>query len=246
MGLKPNGAAKLGHTIVISGVTFAREFTSFWRTSTPAMEPFVRQLNRGLYRRDSKPMSAETAANRRAFVNEIAYRVFAKVIPKEPQEPTAELIASATSEVWETRPRIFRESDLSSGERLDVQRQVKRLIRRLCRPKLPEPFILNPEFPGCGIVDTCYGDVLAENTLYEIKAGDRGFLSIDIRQLLIYVALNRASGRYRVVSIGLVNPRMGVSFEANIDELSARISGQTSSDLLDLILYAVSSGEVSR
>jgi hypothetical protein len=39
-------------------------------------------------------------------------------------------------------------------------------------------------------MESCQGDILNNETLIEIKAGERGILSSDIKQIITYCALN--------------------------------------------------------
>lgn len=74
-----------------------------------------------------------------------------------------------------------------------------------------------PAFPGCGWVDDCAGDIFGSGTLFEVKAGERLFRSIDLRQILIYGALDFAGKTYGVINVCLVNPRMGVFWHESLD-----------------------------
>jgi hypothetical protein len=106
--------------------------------------------------------------------------------------------------------------------------------------------VVSPQFEGCGIVDTCVGDVLIGPVLYEVKAGDRPVRSIDIRQLLTYAALNFAKKHRPIDRIGLVNPRLGKFFEIDLDTLCEEVGGGDGpSELLERIIYKLSSGEIS-
>lgn len=238
---------------MISEVVFAREFSSFWRVATPTMEGFVRRLNSGLYDRDYGPLRAATAANRRSFVNEVAFELFcirASVSESGESRPSlTESLDLAVAIVRKANVLMSRDGDYVTGltqfERDDVAEQVHRLSQRLAASST-RSIVVKPAFPGCGIVDTCHGDVLAGDILFEVKAGDRPFRSIDVRQLLTYLALNYMSRRYVIRSVGLVNPRVGVSVEMATGELCYGASGRDVPDLLEAIAYGISSGEISR
>jgi hypothetical protein len=105
---------------------------------------------------------------------------------------------------------------------------------------------VEPKFPGCGIIDTCFGDVRCGEALYEIKAGDRNFRSVDIRQLLVYAALGKSAGLAPLRQLGLFNPRTGLSFCMNLDDLCLEVSGISSEELLAELIRVFSSGETSR
>lgn len=90
-----------------------------------------------------------------------------------------------------------------------------------------------PLFSGCGLLRACEGDLLVGKTLYEVKAGNRNFRVVDVRQLLTYVALNRAQGNATIDHIALLNPRTGKYWIKSIDTVCLAISGKNSVEMLD-------------
>lgn len=131
-------------------------------------------------------------------------------------------------------------------ELLDIEEQRNRLIRMFAFGKPMDSLLTEPEFPGCGIIDSCKGDLISSSVLFEVKAGDRLFRSIDVRQLILYSALNFVSKQFTIKGLGLFNPRVGVSATMPVDDLCFEISGKQSVELFSEIAAAVSSGEVSR
>jgi hypothetical protein len=81
------------------------------------------------------------------------------------------------------------------------------------------------------LLDSCYGDVLAQNTLYEVKIVDRKLRSTDIRQLLIYCALNYNSRQFDIQAVSILNPRRGVEYIFKLERLTERIANRTPADL---------------
>src|SRR5512146_2265684 len=75
---QPSATAELEHTSVISEIELSRTFTSFWHSIAPVSEHFVRRINVGLYERCAPPMKQRASPSRRAFLNEIAFRIFKK------------------------------------------------------------------------------------------------------------------------------------------------------------------------
>ena len=83
------------------------------------------------------------------------------------------------------------------------------LAKRLedCFANLPgEAVIIQPRFRGCGVLDSCYGDLLASQCLYEVKMVDRNLRGMDLRQVLVYCALNYRSQQYIINSVSILNP----------------------------------------
>ena len=236
---------------MISEVSFATDFTSFWRQLTPLMDGFVRQMNRGAYVRDSAPLRSEVVASRRAFVNEVAFQTYCR-LQRSPGADQQGMLQAAIDAAASEAKSIARlggwEGDASAvlqeAERSDVRQQILRLRDRL--DKVGGSITCWPEFSGCGFVDSCKGDILADVTLVEVKAGERFFRAIDVRQVLTYLALNLACGAYSVSRVAIVNLRLGVSFEMSVDDLCFETSGRASSTLLDALIYAMSSGDISR
>src|SRR5262249_40076034 len=85
----------------------------------------------------------------------------------------------------------------------------ERLFKFFVEDEKLGPLTKRPTFPGCGIIAPCEGDLRTDDTLYEIKAVDRNFRSMDMRQLFVYCALSRAASLKAISRIGLVNPLLG-------------------------------------
>ena len=61
------------------------------------------------------------------------------------------------------------------------------------------------------MIDLGKGDLISSDALFEIKAGDRFFRSVDVRQLIMYGALNSVSQSYQINRLGLFSiPRVGI------------------------------------
>lgn len=102
-----------------------------------------------------------------------------------------------------------------------------------------------PPFKGCGILDSCNGDLLVGEELIEIKAGDRSFRARDVRQLLTYCALNHSSHEYALTKVGCANPRRGTKFSIDIETLCIEVSSKPAPELLAEVVYFCSSGDMS-
>jgi hypothetical protein len=244
------------HPTLISGSTFCKLYSSFWREVAPTTDLFIRRLNLGQYERDFPEIEAPTAPSRRGFINEVAFELFCRSIRRNERwpsvRPSTEQANSAAHDVQSSVSRRERErgsefdTQLLSEEIADIAEQHDRLMRVFTFYYLGATILPEPNFRGCGIVDTCIGDLLVATTLFEVKAGDRFFRSIDVRQLMTYAALNHVSHQYEIKKAGLFNPRVGIRVEIDLEELCFEISGKKSVELLTEISLALSSGEVSR
>lgn len=239
---------------MISEKRLASSFTSFWRELLPTGNAFVRTLNLNK-ERFCKPLDSNFAAARRALINEIGFLLFKASASGEisikdinrSKENLDEICGKAWGYV--RRLRGYRTSDFAmpdEAERTEAIEIAQKLQLFFRQHEPDEPITPSPEFSGCGIVDNCAGDILAGKTLYEVKAGERTFRLVDIKQVLVYLALNQSISRYEIHNIGLLNPRMGVFFKIEAEEFAHRISGKSSVELLSDIIVFVSSGDVSR
>lgn len=240
---------------MISETKFCQQHSSIWRILAPTCDLFVRKLNDSLSDRFSPPMASIVASERRAFINEIAFTLFCDNViamkrgfasrPSEEELNRAVKAArSVVSRIDDDRAAC--DDDLEENEIDDACEQYTRLWNNITRTTEAENIIVRPKFPGCGIIDTCYGDVFAHGVLTEVKAGDRGFRSIDVRQLITYAALNYISGSYTIIKVELINPRVGVKFLIDLEELCYEIGGKSTSEMLSDVVRVMSSGEVSR
>ena len=238
---------------MISETTFARDYGSFWKNTTPTMDGFVRKINAGLYEREFPEMAGAVPPNRRGFVNSIAFEAFSLGIAQQKSgvlvDPIQTRVIVAQTKVaskWQTLASSAGSFSLpmSIDEKIDAIQQNDRL-EVVFRDRFGH-LSVGPRFNGCGIIDGCAGDILKERTLWEVKAGNRDFRAIDLRQLVTYTTLNFASKQYAISKLGLFNPRTGKSFDIDLDVFCYEVSGRTASELLPLIAYAVSNGDISR
>ena len=234
---------------MISERQFATLYTSFWATVLPLGESTVRGMNLRVDR-VYDPFDADASAALNGFVNELAFRlaesshragtktISLKELPK--------VYASTESYILRLpRPSI----PSSEAERDAATRDAVAIAQRLAEmigPARGENSItFRPLFMGCGTLDACEGDILIGEDLWEVKSGDRHFRQIDIRQILIYCALNHAA-RTRVIDrYSLVNPRAGVVLADTIDNLVYDVAGCDPGTLFDEIIACVTMRDAS-
>jgi hypothetical protein len=239
---------------MITVSTFCKMHSSFWKEVAPTTDIFVRKLNLGQYEREFEEMKIPTQPARRGFVNEVAFATFRQSVEKSERWPPPALskedldraLASVRSQpIRKEDSEIELREDLAPEELRDIDEQRVRLMRVFLH-NYSGPVAIEPVFPGCGVIDTSKGDLLVSGTLFEIKAGDRLFRSIDVRQLIMYSTLNYVSHRFLIERLGLFNPRIGISATISVDDLCFEISGKNSTELFSEIAALISSGEISR
>jgi hypothetical protein len=68
-----------------------------------------------------------------------------------------------------------------------------------------------PTFPGAGFLNSSEGDIGIGKSLIEVKTTTRKPAGMDIRQLMVYAALDANAGKKRWSDIGIFNPRRGTT-----------------------------------
>jgi hypothetical protein len=239
---------------MISERRLASDFSSFWRTILPLGEAFTRLTNTQ-QERFTAPLKSSLPAERSGLVSELSFRYFlaqregtltSSATGLEPEDlrsvidaDTAAYIATLPGHAGTVAPPNKAEQNVAKvlADRLG-------LFLLLHEPQTTIEF--EPVFMGCGIVDVCKGDVLAEDTLYEIKNVGRDFRAVDWRQLLVYCCLASLMRERTIERIGLVNPRQGRFIRVSLDQAAWGLAGIASADLLGQIAYFVSTEQLSR
>ena len=235
---------------VIGASRFAGVYGSFWRSVTPTIDLFVRKVNIELYERVDNPCDYQVDPIRSALVAETAFALFDEHSRNDGDRVRffERFVTQATAEARRRLARLNAEGigdDLNPNELSAVQELFRRLSSFFVDRHGME-LVVRPEFPGCGFVDRSEGDVIYGDALFEIKAVDRNFRSIDIKQLITYAALNHKSRSYLFRDIGIFNPRRGTEFRMGLDDVCMEVSGISAIELLEIIAYSIASGEVSR
>ncbi len=238
---------------MISEKTFVSSFNSFWQGLIPTGEAFVRSMNMAKLHFDN-PMKSKSDPNRRGIVNEIGFLLFAfsanKNVPLIDVYESDEL-ERASFQAWKLAQYYQRESGLEIIFPAEHEQQeglfvANRLHDYFFEKEHNEMVLPSPDFPGCGFIDSCTGDLLVGNTLYEVKAGDRAFRLSDVKQILVYLALHSLTNENRIMSVGFLNPRVGIYYKLSVFEFALATSGNNNVELLADIIDYISSGGVSR
>ncbi|MFO0403476.1 MAG: hypothetical protein ACK52P_17520 [Alphaproteobacteria bacterium] len=141
-----------------------------------------------------------------------------------------------------------KEQDLTAPLSRAEQDQIKEIEKNLINffRKRGQQIITRPLINGCGYIDASEADVISGVSLFEIKAVDRSFKGTDIKQLMTYCALNHASRQFDIQDIAIFNPRQGIWFQLNLDNIAREISGQSAQELCERVALTLCSGDISR
>ncbi|MBO1041983.1 hypothetical protein [Brucella pituitosa] len=233
---------------MIDAARFSSSYTSFWNITTPTCEHLIRKINLSLYERENPVLPTSINSNR-ALIAEFGFEYF--YLLHQGMDKIHKKDVLIENSLTEAKKRIFklRGSDLNSYELGNEQ-----IIEGIAiAGRLSAFFSLSkyrldvrPLIPGCGFVDQSEADVVKDDAIYEVKAVDRLFRSSDLRQLITYAALHSLKNGNDIKSVGVYNPRRGISFCLPLSFVAREISGKSQFDLFEDIYQAISGNGVSR
>ncbi|WP_369310571.1 hypothetical protein [Providencia rettgeri] len=227
---------------MISEVTFSKKFTSFWNEVLPNAKNYVRLINGGLLKAEYSPFPLTPRKQNIALINTLSFYMLRELI----NQKTKFDLLSTPSFLKGNEFKLIMENSLeylsnfSYGKDFllplnnDELTQVNRLFKLMYNHFIKETksICIDPCFDGCGFINPSYGDLIHNDTLTEIKSGERKFSLTDIRQIVIYLTLNHYSNiPYKIERIELFNPRMGISFSEDVESFCLNISALSCTEL---------------
>lgn len=172
---------------------FAASHHGFWHELLPMGERYLRVLNENRTRY-IEAFAPRTAPQLNGVVNEVAFRLFARC---SRDKISLRSVASGIVDEEESAARAFIEAFRQHGrgplppltehgrdDAIDLARRIEQFFEGVA----PSDLTLQPHFQGCGWLSECDGDAFGNGVLYEVKAGDRSFRMLDVRQVLTYCA----------------------------------------------------------
>lgn len=220
---------------MISEKTFARGYSSFWTQNTPWLSDYVSFLNKGSIERTFKPLESSDEAKYRSINNSAAFIEFKQRTIGEELE-MSKVIELATENLKHLPRNELDTYELNDSHRSIILEQSTRLYNTYSGKTLT----FDPQFNGCGIIANCQGDLYFDDVLCEIKAGERNIHSSDIKQLLVYCALNWLSEeKLNIQCIEIFNPRQGIYWNSSLISLMDNISTLPMEDLFEEIGHFV-------
>ena len=214
--------------------------SSFWRELAPLLPNYVKHVNMGGYDRFDPPMRRETDKARHFLVNELAFKCFASGV--SPGGPAVESIYDDVQQKWAGRlpANASIGAALSDLEREELSELVGRLVvyQRSIDTGTAE---FEKIIPAFGRLENIEIDILTDNSVFEIKAGERPFRSIDFRQLILAITV---LDRPRPKAV-LINPREGVVWSENFSDFIETVCLRSLSELIPEVAYYLSDSGIS-
>ena len=236
---------------MISEKEFVAGFSGFWVEAAPFLTPqLVAHINLSGQvlpqgrRAVVKPLVSRSNAEAHDLIAEIAYGLFAAAVKARTdvlsvandKEMLAAINASVVTRILGLRGYWqVKRQDLSSptDEAIELAVRLEEYFREYGSDA---SVLVQPSFKGCGILDSCYGDLLQGDHLYELKMVDRNLRGIDLRQVVVYCALDYSDQRFGIKSTSILNPRRGIVYSFAVEDLVAQISNKTPAELFHEIL----------
>lgn len=224
---------------------FSLSHAAFWRQLLPMSESYMRECN-GTFNWFERPLNPMSPSHQRGFINELGFRLFAigLELKQHPSDLSKEILESSIKETlhYISRFRQLSRQSVSPPDEygcLEAKHIAERIHMFCCTMQL-QSLQTFPLFLGCGWLGHCQGDLLSQNMLIEVKSGERGFRSADIRQVLCYCALNFASKEYEISKVCLLNPRSGKYISESLEKICYRLSGRSATEVLSEIVEYIS------
>jgi hypothetical protein len=221
-------------------------FSGFWNATLPNLETVVRTLNLAP-ERAQPPLVSRINASRRDIVSETAFRSCC-LAPKgniDSASATQAFQEASTLLSTKEQPNIPRLDDVELKEVEGISFRIRQFVSWVEMPQRLEADY-EPLFSGIGALETCKGDIRVGEELIEIKCVDRGYRSVDFRQVLIYSALEYLKVKNTFARLTLYNPLRGTYVSLTPDEITNSAGGKTKSEFFSELSYLLGSGEISR
>ncbi len=237
---------------LIDALRFATSYNAVWSTLTPTCESFIRRVNLDGLERFAPPMTG-IATKQRVQIAELGFSHFVELVLERENNGKRDresIFAAAVNEVdkrlrhMEQRGFVYDKKlrDDEIAEAIEISSRIQQFIVHMETKNV----IVRPHIQGCGIIDESEADIISDRTIIEIKTVDRQFRSIDIRQAITYAALNSINSKYTIDDLCLCNPRSGLYYIGNVEDVCHEISGISSVELFNEIISIISSGAPSR
>lgn len=242
---------------MISEHAFAQQFPSFWGNLLPLLtSSFVRLFNEAFFEpwcdRDgiaTNPVRIEEKADARPdLIAEVGFGIAeeawrARIGVMEAGNDPA--IRDRVGETAIMRVGALRGLEPSAMDEMvsdewDGAQQLAQQYESLPRMYESENVVFRPLIRGAGYLGLMEADISIGDRLVEVKAVRGNISGRDIRQILVYLAMDWMSGSRRWTQASFFNPRRAIHYPFRVEPLVRRLSGgRPSGDVYSEILNFV-------
>jgi hypothetical protein len=230
---------------MISERKFAHTYTAFWNNLTPLSNYCVHTLNENA-KTFAKTITTNSAPYKRALIAEIGFELFVYSLQFGKVKNIKELGININDVVLHSKHRLVKELNeyrvnqtLDSVDLIEINGIAQNLLTYFNKTDI-SLLKVRPSFQGCGVINKCEGDFVYGDDLIEIKSVNRTLRVIDVRQILVYLALDFIERRKVFKNIIFINPRLGTFIKLTTANLAVEISGMELFDLLNQIVLSIS------
>jgi len=218
---------------MISERTIAEKFTSIWKMNFPLLNSnFMRIFNEGQVH--SFGHSTIDVGNnvRYDLISECAFNIVAKSYNNTKIEELILDSTKLTKIVEYTANSIWSSGNYNASDLTLNKEEVEQVV------SLSNNFLefisshgeanvhFRPSLKGFGFISDLEGDISINDILYEIKTVKRKFKTSDLKQLIIYLALQQVDDNTKNWNYaGLYNPRTGAYSKFNVSSFVSNITG---------------------
>lgn len=234
---------------MISEREIASKFSAIWSQIFPMLTPnFMREFNNSWVKEFGTPKPVKPVGHH-DIIAEFAFFI-AKLafennlsITSDNRDLIKEAFALALLSIKNNTRDYYFPNQLNAKEIQEGIELAKNISKFILSFK-PKKIQFAPELRGYGIIGKCYADVRIDESLFEIKTVTRTFRSKDLKQLILYLALQSATGKPVYRKAGLYNPRQQKFAKFEIEPFICSLSGYDTSrtafkELLDLFIRDV-------
>ena len=238
---------------MITEKNIAAEFKGFWGESLPLLTPnFVRIFNETIgddlttLQTDMKKIPIGKDIKKHDLVAEFSFQLAKLAYEKSLWIDELKLEHDNILEAYNRTIKFLRKyesenyeivlNDSEVAESLALAEQYDYFLEHIGSKDIE----FSPIIVGAGFLGKCKADLSVGDTLYEIKTVSRNISGRDIKQLLIYLALQHSTGSFKWKNAGFYNPRKALSYKIPIDHLIYKTSGgkataELFSDIIDFL-----------
>lgn len=229
---------------MISERELAQYFHSFWQEQFPLLNPgFMRRYNAQEWDRvhaeegyPIRPVQPGKNIERFDLVAELAFEWAAASLGPEADRQGASQRALQRVATLQGATEIAPPSQHEVAEANALCETYHHFFATVVRNA---PLRFRPLIKGVGVLNQMEGDFCSDETLFEVKTVNRNLLSSDLRQVIIYLVAGIHSREFTWKRYCIFNPRVGVYFDCEVNELLEYLSGRTPPECISSVVDAL-------